>query len=860
MLRRNILLGVLFVICLVANAQQSKINLQLKHTLKQSKPDDVIALFVRGDVPKIKQTVEAFGGKVKLSAKDVVQVELPSSTIEFFSKNDFVKSIEYSFFKGEILNDTMIIQNNVVPAHLGEFPIKEPYTGKGIVTGFIDTGIDIFHPDFKDSLGNTRILAIWDQYNADNGSSAYGYGEVWDSSAINSGNCSHIDHSNTNHGTHVAGVAAGNGRAVNNYKGVAPESNVVMVASKENVSNWLSTVVDAVNFIYDVADFYEMPCVINVSMGTYWGSHDATDAASLLIDSIVNYKEGRAFVCAAGNAGHLKWHVEHQITSDTSFTWFQYNPSSAFGFGAVYFEAWADTADLNQVQYAIGANLPSGTYDLRGSTPFVNIQNRLGNFTDTIYNDTNRIAIVETYAELQGDKYLLQVMLQEPDSNSYNFSLMTTGLGRLDIWSASWLGVSNMIESSLPTTTEFPAIVNYQKPDSAKTMVSSFQNLSSILTVGNFNNRATYLDVDSIVRSTGRIPGSKAPSSSWGPTRRGNMKPDVAATGDESIGPVSAAVVAANLASTPANRAKIAFGGYHRKNGGTSMASPVVAGVSALYLQKCPSASMSEIKNAIINTAKQDTFTGAVPNIGFGYGKVNAFEALNYSNFNFSLGNDFHLCDNEVVSVNPTGNYQTYLWSTNDTTPSIAVDTSKTIYLEVANASGCKGWSDTIQSFWHTLPPKPILTLIGNDTLIYSSNDSLQWYFNSSIITNETDTFLIAQNNGDYFLTVIDSFSCVNYSDTITILTIGTENLKENNEEVLIYPNPANQQLFIQLQTIEPLVKVKMFDVFGKMVFNKSINNEQIVELNLSDLSKGVYLLQLTLQNKLLEKKVVLSR
>ena len=152
------------------------------------------------------------------------------------------------------------------------------------------------------------------------------------------------------------------------------------------------------------------------------------------------------------------------------------------------------------------------------------------------------------------------------------------------------------------------------------------------------------------------------------------------------------------------------------------------------------------------------------------------------------------------------------------------------------------------------------LTLIGNDTLIYSSNDSLQWYFNSSIITNETDTFLIAQNNGDYFLTVTDSFSCVNYSDTISILTIGTENLTENNKEVLIYPNPANQQLFIQLQTVEPLVKVEMFDVFGKMVFNKSINNHQIVELNLSNLSKGVYLLQLSLQNKLLEKKVVLSR
>lgn len=859
MIRRYILLGLLVWFCSAAIAQQSKINLQLKHTIKQSKPDEVIALFVRGDLNRIKQAVLAVGGKTKLSTKEVIQVELPNSTIEEFSKHDFVKSIEYSFFKGEVLNDTMIIHNNVVPAHAGDYPLRESYTGKGVLLGFIDTGIDVFHPDFLDSLGKTRILAVWDQYNADNGSSAYGYGEVWDSSAINSGNCTHIDHSSVGHGTHVSGVAAGNGRAVNNYKGVAPEANLVMVASNSNVNNWLSTVVDAVNYIYDVADSYGMPCVINVSMGDYWGSHDATDAASILIDSIVNYKEGRAFVCAAGNAGHLKWHVKHQITSDTTFTWFKYNPSSAFGFGSVYFEAWADTADLNNVNYAIGANLPNGTFDFRGSTPFVNIQNRLGSYSDTIYNDTNRIAIVETYAELQGDKYLLQVMLQEPDSNTYNFSLMTTGLGRLDIWSASWLGVSNMVQTGLPNALTLPSIAFYQKPDSSKTMVSSFQNLPSIITVGNFNNRATYLDVDSIVRSTGKVPGVKAVSSSWGPTRRGFMKPDIAATGDESLGPVPASVAAAYLASTPANRAKMAFGGYHRINGGTSMASPVVAGVAALYLQKCHTATMFEIKDAIINTAKQDTFTGVVPNTGFGYGKVNAFDVLNFSNYNLTLGNDIHLCEGNSETISTMGSFSSYLWSTNDTTPSIAVDTSKTIYLEVSNLSGCKGWSDTIQSYWHALPQKPVLSVLGNDTLIYSSNDSLQWYFNFSFIPNATDTFLIAQNNGDYFLTVTDSFSCVNYSDTVSILTIGTENLEQNNEDALIYPNPANQQLFIQLQTIEPLIKVEMFDVHGKMVFNKWINNQQIVELNLIDLSKGVYLLHLTLQNKLIEKKVVLS-
>ncbi|MBI2280825.1 MAG: S8 family peptidase [Bacteroidetes bacterium] len=855
-MKNYIFLLFLLAFCSSTFAQHSKVNFQLKHAISQSKPTDAIAFFVRGDADKIKQEILKLGGKNKLSKKDIVQVELPSSKIIQFSANDFVQAIEYSFSKPTALNDTMLIHNNIVPAHDGEFPLREAYTGKNVILGFIDTGIDIFHPDFLDSLGNTRILAIWDQYSPDNGSSAYGYGEVWDSSAINSGNCTHIDHSSTGHGTHVAGVASGNGRAVNNYKGVAPDANVVVVASNENVTNWLSSVVDAVNYIYDVADSYNMPCVINVSMGDYWGSHDGTDAASLLIDSIVNDKESRAFVCAAGNAGHLNWHVEHQITSDTTFTWFKYNPTSAFGFGAVYFEAWADTADLNNVNYAIGANLPSGNYELRGNIPFVNIQNRLGAYTDTIFNNGNRIAVVETYAELQGDKYLLQVMLQEPDSNTYNFSLMTTGNGRLDIWSASWLGVSDMVESPLPTVAELPQIVFYQKPDSAKTMVSSFQNVSSILTVGNFNNRASYLDVDSIVRYTGRIPGAKAPSSSWGPTRRGTLKPDISSSGDESIGPVPAITITTSLGAGPVNRAKVAYGGFHRKNGGTSMASPVIAGVAALYLQKCPTATMTEIKNAIITTAKQDSFTGAVPNTGFGYGKVNAFDVLNTSNYTLSLGSNFNVCDGDSIQINP-GSFVTYSWFNGDTNSTVFVDTTATIYLNVTNSSGCKAWSDTIQSTWQPLPQKPVLTLFGNDTIVYSSGLNLQWYYNSSSLSGETDTILVAQNNGDYFLTVTDSFLCLNYSDTITLLTVGNIEF-DNGFEIKIYPNPTSRLLNITSTKSEQVFTLNLLDVSGKNIQTiKPVSNNLM--LDLSNLPNGVYFLQLKLKDRVVTKKFILQ-
>jgi subtilisin family serine protease len=72
----------------------------------------------------------------------------------------------------------------------------------------------------------------------------------------------------------------------------------------------------------------------------------------------------------------------------------------------------------------------------------------------------------------------------------------------------------------------------------------------------------------------------------------------------------------------------LAQGGYHIRGGGTSAASPGVAGIAALYLQKNPTASAITVKNAITSCTTVDGFTGAVPNNYYGYGKANAFTAL----------------------------------------------------------------------------------------------------------------------------------------------------------------------------------------------------------------------------------------
>lgn len=851
---RNVLLILLFVISSASHSQNKKINFYLQSTLSKAHPEEIISLFVKGDIKQIQERVVLLGGNYGVSAGGFIQVKLPAKNISLFSTMPCVSYIDYSLSKGVALCDTMIYHNNIDSVHKGYPPFLNNYSGKGVLLGFIDTGIDLVHPDLRDTLGKTRILSVWDQTQSDNGSSAFGYGVVWDSTSINNTLSTHQDWGGTSHGTHVTSIAAGNGLALGMYKGVAPESNIIMVASDFTSNNWLNTVVDGVKYIFEQADNYNMPCVINASVGSYLGSHDGTDAAAIIIDSLVRAKPGRVFVSSAGNAGHLKWHLQHNVNNDTTFTWFEYNVNSLLGYGAVFYEIWADTNDLKNVDFAIGANLSSGNFQLRGSTPFDNIANRIGLVTDTIKNNGNVLAIVETYGELQGGKYLLQIHLQEPDSNQYLYSLRTTGSGKLDVWSASWLGTSNIKNTGLPTVIQYPEIAYYQKPDSAQTITSSFQCHPNLITVGNMLNRKQYIDVDTVLRVKPGYPGELAASSSIGPNRNGVFKPDIAATGDRTIGANSADVITGALNSTPSNRAKVALGGMHRLNGGTSMASPVVAGVLALYLEKCPKSSLNELKNAIIQTTKKDTFTGLTPNNRFGYGKLDAFQALKSSNFNVTLGGNLIVCDKDTIQISP-GNYSTYNWFNGDTTSTIYVDSTELVFVEVTNNYGCVGISDSVYVTWSPLPAKPQINY-SNDTL-YTNLNNVKWHYNNMVIVGETSNLYYPLSSGNYFVSYTDSNGCTNFSDTINVI-IPSVNEINNSNLLNIYPNPATNNLTIEINNEKGVLKI--IDSIGKVIYSKTVNQNKNIVVNTRQFEQGLYIVNYTTEHLIINKKVLFTR
>src|SRR5690606_34148470 len=109
-----------------------------------------------------------------------------------------------------------------------------------------------------------------------------------------------------------------------------------------------------------------------------------------------------------------------------------------------------------------------------------------------------------------------------------------------------------------------------------------------------YSNRAYYLDIDDNVVWTGETPGELFYTSSLGPTRDGRIKPDITATGSTTIATGNLTTIAQLKAG--GERFKVGQGGWHSRNGGTSLAAPIVSGAVALYLQKNPNANWREIR------------------------------------------------------------------------------------------------------------------------------------------------------------------------------------------------------------------------------------------------------------------------
>jgi hypothetical protein len=746
--------------------------------------------------------------------------------------------------KGHALNDSSLVTHNIIPIHQGIGNLPDAYTGQGVIIGYIDTGLDVTHNDFKDEDGNSRVLRYWDQGAATNSRTPekYGYGQVFDSTDINAGILP--NYAGSGHGTTVAGAGSGNGLANGTNKGVAPNSNIVVVKSNLNATNWSMTVAEGVDYIFGVADEYNMPVVANLSVGTYRGSHDAKDPAGIYIDSLLNEKEGRIVVCSAGNSGSLgKYHVRANVTEDTSFVWLIPRTNVIPGYKGVYLEVWSDTTDAKDIKFALGVDAPGPIY--RGRTDFFETGIEYG--ADQIHPltiDDNLIGTFYYLEDIVGPNYFLRFFMFS-DSLTYRFRFMTTGSGNYDAWSSSHstIGLTDF-ETTIPNPVDFPDFEFYVHPDTLQTIVNSWACSEQVITVANMQNRQNYIDFSGNIYPTdgGLIPsGQLSAGSSKGPNRKGLLKPDITAAGDLTL---SARVMNESYLTSQLDQ-----GGLHVRNGGTSMAAPVVAGIAALYLEKCPRSTWEDFKTDLLSTAKSDEFTGTLPNYGFGMGKADGLATLLQSNFVSNVIGEELLCNTEgQLTVEPTP--VSIEWNTLSTDFEITVAETGEYFASVYNEIGCKGLTDTLLVVAGTYPNQSYITN-ENGVLFASANVNYQWHLGGEAIDGATEQEYTPTENGEYSVSSSHESGCETFSDSETVTSTVSLTTHET-ATISLFPNPVKDSFTI---TTDEKGEYSIYTTDGQLIKEGSYTPGD--KISISNASKGVYLLQFRTNNIKFETKLL---
>lgn len=805
-------------------------------------------------VPNNEETrllLENEGITIKYSSKNWLFVSTSAEWIDTKTRSRELKTYYFEFAPPMALADTARLLHHVDPVHQGIGGLNNSYTGKNVIIGVVDQGIDFNHPDFLDENGNTRVLRYWDHSTNTGGvvPQPYNYGIVWDSAAINNGTCTSLE-TGTAHGTTVTGMAAGDGSANGTNKGMAPDCNLIVVESNFNLPNWTLTIADACDYIFKVADTLGMPAVVNLSLGSYLGSHDGNDPASQYMEALLDEKEGRIIVCAAGNSGNQgKYHVTGNVDTDTSFVYLQNNPSSSAAFGAnhIYFDLWSDQTDATY-HFAFGADRPAPYYGLRGRTIFRAAQSSLNTtIYDTIYNSNgNRIATIETYTEIINGNYHMEAYFSNVDSTNYNFRFMTTGSGKYDLWSGAWMGL-NTIVNPIPSALILPELANYHVPDSLQTIVSSWNCSEKVISVGNVRNRLGHINNNGAQyypSSDMTPPGKLSPNSSKGPNRHLVVKPDVSASGD-----VTLAAAPLWFLSNPANNTLIDSGGWHARNGGTSMASPVVAGIAALYLEKCRKASYASFKTDLLATVYSDSYTGSVPNFAYGHGKPHALNLMLLNDFNANIDGEDSICiDPVTIYANSSESLMTAIWS--DGYEGLINPTAQagSYTAEVFNTHGCAFVTDTFTVYQSNgLPILPIVQ--SGNTLATLSFTNYQWTLNGVDIPGATSsTLVISPPYGTYTCYCTDQNGCISETEPFTPI-MGLVNVEQTS--IHLFPNPTSDEFSIQ--TIGKIHSIKGFTQDGKEV---EIKKTEENTYSISHLPRGIYHLLIELENEKIYSKI----
>lgn len=501
-------------------------------------------------------------------------------------------------------------------------------TGKNVIFGVIDSGIDYTNPIFRRADGSTRIVSLWDQ-TEENGNHDYitGYGSVYGEEQLNqalkSDNPKAVVPSadEVGHGTFLASIGAGGKSVEQDFQGMAPDSLLAVVKlkqAKQNIKEFYGINPDAIcyqeddimsgiRFLLDVSSKQGKPMVILIGVGTSQGDHGGNSYLEQYINRIGNFLWTTVVDAVGNELTHGGHYMSRELSNDRGFGESLSSGNTITGAGSTFPRTGVGgrTESMDIVEINVGEKEHGFTLEIWGQSPGI-LSVGLESPTGQIYeNRTASVAGMTDGEEVrflyENTKVVVENILIEEDTGDQvvimRFRNPAEGIWKLRILQDPEL--VNPYHIWLPIREFLSADTRFLAPEPNVTLCSPANGTLSVTAAG-YNHR----DDSAYARS------------SRGYTRNGYRKPDVAAP-------------SVNVFGAWKN-------GIYTTMSGTSVGAAHLAGAVALILEwaveqgNYPEINCRIVKQLLIRGARrlpEETY----PNRSFGWGILDiagVFEAL----------------------------------------------------------------------------------------------------------------------------------------------------------------------------------------------------------------------------------------
>lgn len=529
------------------------------------------------------------GLKVRTVVDQFVTGSVPLSMIEEVRKNKNVLTMKASIQIRE-KRDSAVPEINADSKTLNQEPLSG-IDGTGVIIGIVDFGCDFNHKDFRNDDGTSRVLFLWDQIGGKQpGSPAnYGYGREFKKTELDKAIKDKYPYDfleymlpADSHGTHVMGIAAGNGKAVG-VPGVAPKADIIFVDADLNDVKWEDPevldssfgnsirLIEGVKYIFDKAAELNRPAVVNISLGTNGGAHDGSTPVEQYLDKLLE-SQNRAIVIAASNSHEDNIHTCGKIKQGKSTTLYWVIGSGDVSDNEV--EIWYPGSDELEVELIN----PSG-------------------------KSMGRVGPGKNSSGSVNGKPVILIANRKKDPNNHD--------NQIDIFIGKNFGFGTWRVVLHPVKIKDGSYYAWIERDDRDQSSFSTRTRKVCHTLGSISTGKNTIVVGSYdARDTKRIISS---FSSAGPTRDGRKKPELSAPGQ-------------NVWSSRARSPSII------KMSGTSMAAPAVTGTVALLMQAAKinkkNLNIEQIRDIMIRKSRKSPPPKGKFNTRYGNGRIDASGAV----------------------------------------------------------------------------------------------------------------------------------------------------------------------------------------------------------------------------------------